>query len=66
MFASDGENMKFSESKLAFYIVTCPAVYLELFTSWGFFSRILFLALFVLMRFFFGNTVAVVMERAEK
>jgi len=58
--------MKFSESMLTFYIVTCPAVYLELFTSWGFFSRISFLALFVLMLFFFGEAVAVVMERAEK
>ena len=32
MFAFDEQDMKFSESKLAFYIVTCPAVYLELFT----------------------------------
>jgi len=65
IFAFDGQNMKFSESMLAFYIVTCPAVYLELFTSWGFFSRISFLPLFVLMRFFYGDAVAVVMERAE-
>ena len=50
--------MKFSESKLAFYIVTCAAVYLELFTSWGFLSRISFLALFVLLRFFFGDALA--------
>jgi len=67
IFAFDGQNMNFSKSMLAFYIVTCPVVYLELFISWGFFSRISFkLALFVLMRFFFGDAVAVVMERAEK
>ena len=47
IFAFDGQNMKFSESMLAFYIVTCPAVYLELFISWGFLSRISFLASFV-------------------
>jgi len=58
--------MKFLESMLAFYIVTCPTVYLELFTSWGFFSGISFLALFVLMRFFFGDAIAVVLKRAEK
>ena len=51
IFASDGQNLKFSESTLAFYIVTCAVVYLELFTSWGFLSRISFLALFVLVWF---------------
>ena len=50
--------MKFSESKLAFYIVTCAAVYLELFTSWGFLSRISFSALVVLVRFFFEDALA--------
>ena len=54
----DGQNLKFSESNRAFYIVTCAAVYLELFTSWGFLSRISFLALFVLVRFFFGDSLA--------
>ena len=58
IFAFDGQNLKFSESNLAFYIVTCAAVYLELFTSWGFLSRISFLALFVLVRFFFGDALA--------
>jgi len=64
LFAFGGQNMKFSESKLAFY-VTCAAVCLKLFTSWGFFSWISFLALFGLMRVFFEDAVAIVMERAE-
>ena len=51
IFAFDGQNLKISESKLAFYIVTCAAVYLELFASWG-------LALFVLVWFFFGDALA--------
>ena len=51
------KTVKFSENMLAFYIVTCPAVYLELFISWGFLSQIPFLALFVLMRSFFGDAV---------
>ena len=58
IFAFDGQNLKFCESNLAFYIVTCVAVYLELFTSWGFLSRISFLALFVLVQFFFGDALA--------
>ena len=57
-FAFDGQNLKFSESNLAFYIVTCAAVYLELFTSWGFLSWISFLASFVLVRFFFEDSLA--------
>ena len=66
MFAFNGQKKKFSESMPCIYIVTCPAVYLELFTSWGFFSEISFLALFVLLRFFFGDTVILVIKRAEK
>jgi len=65
MFVFDEQNMRFSESKLAFYIFTCPAVYLELLT-WDFLSRISFLALFVLTRFFFEDALAIVMDRAEK
>jgi len=30
VFAFGGLNMKFSERMLAFYVVTCPAVYLVL------------------------------------
>ena len=62
IFPFDGQNMKFSESMLAFYIVTCLAVYLELFTSWGFLSRTSFSALFALVRFFFGDAVALLRE----
>ena len=58
IFAFDGQNLKISESKLAFYIVTCAAVYLELFASWGFLSRISFLALFVLVWFFVRDALA--------
>ena len=32
IFAFDGQNMKFFESKLAFYIVMCAVGYFEMFT----------------------------------